>query len=251
MPPIPNSARVYWGNTNEIKQRMAEYHVTYKVPKLIDALAVWPILFLRWVWYGYSFRRVRLRPDKYAIVEPRDFEEISKYMWCAKSNRRAYVAVRFVIGNNCGPTVYMHRQLLNPPKDKLVDHINRNPLDNRRANLRPATKSQNNMNRCGRRGTSSKYKGVSWYKAKKCWRAMIQTEKKNIFLGYFESEVEAAMVYDEAARKYHGEFAYQNFGRDKNQKGLKFVLQCTFNKLSKRNVFRLFVSISRAKQSGG
>jgi hypothetical protein len=67
------------------------------------------------------------------------------------------------------------------------------------------------MNRKGRRGTSSKYKGVSWYKAKKCWRAMIQVEGRCKFLGYFESEEEAARVYDKAARRYHGEFAYQNF----------------------------------------
>ena len=108
----------------------------------------------------------------------------------------------------------MHRQIINPSKRKIVDHINRNPLDNRRANLRIVTKSQNNMNRSGRRGTSSKYKGVSWSKTINCWRAMISVNKKGIFLGRFDSETEAAKAYDEAAKKYHGEYAYLNFCKD-------------------------------------
>jgi len=59
--------------------------------------------------------------------------------------------------------------------------------------------------------TYSKYKGVHWHKLHKKWAARITFERKQIHLGYFLSEIEAAKAYDRAAIKYHGEFAYLNF----------------------------------------
>lgn len=191
------------------------------------------MLVWRWFWYDCAYRRVKVLPDKYAKVSPEDFHNISQYTWWAREWSGKYSAVRLLPGGNYGKVVYMHRQImfdLNPksetlnPKqiqisnDKnsklLVDHKNRDSMDNRRGNLRFATKSQNNMNRSGRKGTSSKYKGVSWYKSRKCWRAMIKVNGKRKSLGYYESEIEAAKVYDEAARKYQGQFAYQNFSEE-------------------------------------
>jgi hypothetical protein len=107
----------------------------------------------------------------------------------------------------------------------VVDHKNRNGIDNRRPNLRLATESQNCMNRQKQRVTSSKYKGVSWVRSSGKWKAAIQVDKKNLHLGYFEDEEEAARAYDAAARKYQGEFAYQNFGGEEKQRGLKGVLR--------------------------
>ena len=130
---------------------MGEYSIKISVPVILDNVFVWPVLLVRRIWYGYAFRRVRLIPDKYAIVDARDFHEVSKYTWWAKENARKYVAVRFFASGRRELIVFMHRQILNPTTGKIIDHINRNPLDNRRANLRIVTKSQNNMNRCGRR----------------------------------------------------------------------------------------------------
>jgi hypothetical protein len=102
----------------------------------------------------------------------------------------------------------MHRQILGCDKD--VDHINHQTLDNRRLNLRPATKSQNAANQAKRKG-SSKYKGVSWYKNYRKWVAQIGAQNQRIRLGYFVSEEDAGRAYDSAAIALHGKFAHLNF----------------------------------------
>ena len=96
-------------------------------------------------------------------------------------------------------------------KNEEVDHINNNGLDNRRCNLRLATRQQQNMNRKKLKGCSSRYKGVYWAKNRKKWCVRIEFNAKVMFLGYFESEIKAGKAYDEAAIKYFGEFARLNF----------------------------------------
>jgi len=106
----------------------------------------------------------------------------------------------------------MHRQIINAPDNLVVDHINYNGLDNREANLRLATRRQNNLHviRTMNPG-SSKYKGVSWHTWKKKWSVKITTHGKTIHLGDFKDEIQAAKTYDKAAKKYHREFAALNF----------------------------------------
>lgn len=107
----------------------------------------------------------------------------------------------------------MHREILKVPDGMFVDHINHNGLDDRKANLRPATSAENNRNR--RKSTKRKYhsrfKGVSWNKDQKKWSARILFNHNKKFIGYFEDETEAAKAYDEAAKLYHKEFAVLNF----------------------------------------
>jgi hypothetical protein len=106
----------------------------------------------------------------------------------------------------------MQRQILQPPDDLVVDHINHNGLDNRKANLRLATCAQNSYNRKQfRKRQTSKYTGVSWIKQIKKWRVIICYKRKNIHIGYFKDEKQAAKAYDKAAKQYHGEFASLNF----------------------------------------
>ena len=94
----------------------------------------------------------------------------------------------------------------------LVDHRNTDSLDNRRANLRLATHSQNSCNsRRDKSNTYSRYRGVSFSKRKQKWFAAIRADGKKTWLGYFDSEEDAAKAYDTAAKKYHGEYATLNF----------------------------------------
>lgn len=100
---------------------------------------------------------------------------------------------------------------MNVPKDMNTDHINGNGLDNRRKNIRICTQSQNCQNRRIIYGTASKYKGVSWFRPTGKWRATIKNKRKSISLGYFEKEINAALMYDRKAKELFGEFANVNF----------------------------------------
>lgn len=92
---------------------------------------------------------------------------------------------------------------------EFIDHINGCPSDNRIENLREATRAQNGAN-MRVRGGSSRFKGVTWHKPTKKWRAYTRVHGKRTSLGYFTSELEAAKAYNEAAVRYFGEFAKLN-----------------------------------------
>jgi len=171
-------------------------------------------LFYRKLRYGYPFRRIPLTQGKYAIVDPEDYERLSKHKWHANKGGATFYAARWAPrkrGKNL-TLIYMHRQVLNNPDSDFIDHINHNGRDNRKANLRPATRAQNNYNRKKYDNNSySKYKGVSFKQKKQIWTAQIGLNNKMMFLGYFKKEIDAAKAYDAAARKYHKEFAVTNF----------------------------------------
>ena len=105
----------------------------------------------------------------------------------------------------------MHRKVMGAHGKIVVDHINHNGLDNRKVNLRFATFSQNSMNfRTRRKARTSKYRGVRFVKRINRWTARIAYNKKQKHLGCFVDEKAAAEAYNEAAKKYHGEFAVLN-----------------------------------------
>jgi hypothetical protein len=165
--------------------------------------------------YGYTFRRIPLTRGRFAIVDVGDYERLSKYKWFAAKNGRSIYARRTVMPNdgrrsNCN--IKMHRQILDIPEGKFVDHINHNGLDNRKANLRIVTKMQNNWNRRKRLGIySSQYKGVTLLKRRGKWQSRIVYKDKEIFIGNFDDEASAARAYDAKAREVYGEFAALNF----------------------------------------
>ena len=92
-----------------------------------------------------------------------------------------------------------------------VDHINGNRSDNRWSNLRSATRAEQSRNCAASKSGTSPYLGVSWRTDRKKWRAVIKRDGRQTFLGSFDSEIEAAKAYDEAAKKAHGVFARLNF----------------------------------------
>lgn len=91
-----------------------------------------------------------------------------------------------------------------------VDHIDRDKTNNSIDNLRVVDRSQNCMNRSCHKGSTSKYKGVSYKKSIGKWHSQIQHNKQSIHLGYYNNEIDAAEAYDNAMVKYHGEFGVSN-----------------------------------------
>lgn len=107
---------------------------------------------------------------------------------------------------------YLHRTLLNAPRNLVVDHINGDRSDNRKENLRLCTSQQNSQNAKPHKDNKySNHKGVSYLKSgkrKKPWRVRIHVNRREVGCGYFETEEEAIQVANEMQEKYHKEFKY-------------------------------------------
>jgi hypothetical protein len=184
-----------------------------KVPDWVDRICAWPVMWYRRRKYGYDFRRIDLGDGEWTIVDADVYYRLGRFKWSAAGDDGKMYAARILRKTECGriKTIYLHREIMNFPKRLLVDHKNCNSLDNRRDNLRLATCSQNMYNRSKTKSkTTSKYVGVTYGKDRHKWEVAIYCQKRKIWLGRFDSEIDAAKAYDEAARKYHGEFARLN-----------------------------------------
>jgi len=188
--------------------------IQIRVPDWLDRVCVWPLMLYRRCKFGYSFRRIYLDEGEWTILDAEDYYQFGNFKWHLHDGKRGnYYAVRsFKSTSGMIKIAYLHREIMKPPPGLLVDHKNLNPLDNRRTNLRLATHFQNTCNRQKTKSkTSSRFIGVFFEKERRRWVAHIRYQGKRTFLGRFDSEIDAAKAYDEAAKKYHGEFARLNF----------------------------------------
>ena len=138
---------------------------------------------------------------------------MNKHKWHAIKSRNTFYAGRTIRVGKKHISIKMHRAVIHLPKHLFADHINRNGLDNRKANLRPATIAQNNFNKIQpkAKNATSKYQGVTWDKNRKMWLARIGIYGKRKHIGHFKDEIHAAKAYDKAAKEYQKEFAVLNF----------------------------------------
>lgn len=157
-----------------------------------------------------KFRGV-VQPEHYKIiplgngvftkVDNEDFDKVKGINWYL-SNMGYVGSKRFGL---------IHRYIMNAPDGAVVDHIDNNPTNNRKNNLRICTQAENTRNRAIKEGYTSKYKGVCWAKNRNKWISYIGYENKSRHIGYFTNEIEAAKSYDKKAIELFGEFAHTNF----------------------------------------
>lgn len=164
---------------------------------------------------------IKLTRGQVTIIDDED-KDLTELKWYTRIDDTGYYyAGRSIYYKNTKKykAQYLHRVIMERILERelkageQIDHINRNSLDNRRCNLRVCSDKENNCNR-GKIFTSrttSKYKGVSFVvKGEKKWKAQISKERQWYYLGVFETEEEAALAYNKAAIKHHGEFANLN-----------------------------------------
>jgi hypothetical protein len=147
-------------------------------------------------------KEIRLSNGMAAIVDDDDYDFLMQWKW--------YFNGRYAMRCINGKTTGMHRLIAGTPAGVEVDHINGNKLDNRRANLRNCTRSENARNCSVRSDNTSGYKGVFWHKQHGKWSARIKLNGKRHHLGDFDTPTEAGAAYDKAAHEMHGEFARLN-----------------------------------------
>jgi len=145
-------------------------------------------------------------PNTFTIVDEENYVNLNQWKWY--SHARGYV-YRDTQKNKKKTRIYMHRYIMKPQKGMEIDHINHNPLDNRKSNLRICEQRQNSINRRSIRGKSI-YKGVYWHNQIKKWHSSIKGKNRKISLGCHETQEDAAKAYNCAARILHGEYAYLN-----------------------------------------
>lgn len=162
---------------------------------------------------------IPLTQGKAALIDAEDYERVSQHRWHANYDKRdgrwtARTKIpsgyRFSSSGNIitGQTVLLLHVLI--MEQKYIDHVNGNPLDCRKSNLRSATDHQNMANTNRLKTNTSGYKGVSWVKSRQKWYVYIQVHGIRMHIGYYDDPKDAARAYDTAAVECFGAFARTN-----------------------------------------
>ena len=162
-----------------------------------------------------EYREIPLTKGQVAIVDAADYEALAQHKWCALwiKDTKTFYAIRNLpmVNRKRQGMVLMHREILQAPRGSQVDHRDGDGLNNRRANIRLATKAQNMWNMKTPASNTSGLKGASYNKRDRTWDSRIKREGRQYCLGSFSTAGEAHAAYVEAAKRLHGEFAnWQN-----------------------------------------
>lgn len=160
-------------------------------------------------------REIQLTQGVVAIVDAADFERLVAFKWHVTPRSRK-VQAQYARRRDplTGKHIWMHREVIGAPVGVVVDHINRNSLDNRRQNLRLCTARENGINRTSSGRAGHGFRGVKRVNEpghSVRYAAMITSRGKRLERGYFKTPREAALHYDKLAIELHGEFAVLNF----------------------------------------
>lgn len=153
---------------------------------------------------------IKLSSGLIALVDNIDLPLVAPYKWFPqKSPRTTYAQANGPGVNGVQPTIRMHRLILGAKRGEFVDHRNGNGLDNRRENLRLATRGQNNRNARRRSDNTTGYKGVTLTPQNR-YRSDIHASGRRALLGHYATAEEAAHAYNLVAGLAHGPYAHLN-----------------------------------------
>ena len=152
-------------------------------------------------------KEIKLTQNKIALVDDDDFEILNQYKWCAvRVSGGSYYAAR----KQGKKKIYMHKELLKVPKNRVVDHIDGNTLNNCMANLRECSIAENVRNQKIRSTNTTGFKGVSYYKNRNMYAARIMLNYRAHFIGLYYTPEGAARAYNQRAKELFGEYALLN-----------------------------------------
>lgn len=137
----------------------------------------------------------------FAMVDDEDFDRVSKRNW--------YLTNGYAVSND-GDLVKMHRLILNASTDAIIDHIDRNQINNQKSNLRIVNREENVHNQKKRTGTFNNYKGTLYIPRLKLWLSRCRMYKQDFHLGYFKTEIAAAIAYNKKASELSPGFILLN-----------------------------------------
>jgi hypothetical protein len=152
---------------------------------------------------------ITLTKECAAIIDVCDLHLVKNFNWHVNKAGGVLYAARNSYKNKTHKKILMHRVILDMKFGEMIDHINGNGLDNRRCNLRAATKSENAQNQGLSSKNTSGYKGVTFHKKDKKWYARICLNKKSKYLGSFETAQSANLAYQLASKELHANFRRQ------------------------------------------
>ena len=158
---------------------------------------------MSWITGNFSNRTKAYKDGITFLVSAEDYEDyVDGYRFCL--NDKGYVMYSGAKDGLNGKK--LHRIIMGDPEGQFIDHINRDPLDNRRDNLRIVSIQENSMNQTMRKTNKSGVPGVHWCKSTNKWVAQIAYKYKHINLGRFEKLEDARKAREDAEMKYFGEF---------------------------------------------
>jgi len=152
---------------------------------------------------GGDVRLIPLSDGLYVYVDAADYERFGGHKWHLENG--------YAARKENGRTILMHREMMQPPPDMVVDHIDSNQYNNCRFNLRVCTRAENQRNRRKHAGAASSYKGVFYRKRRRKWYSQCEFEGKCYITPSVDDEIEAARAYDRQAVECFGDFARLNF----------------------------------------
>lgn len=150
-----------------------------------------------------DYMKCTVKSNRFFVFNIDDYDLVRTFHWSVDK-------LGYVLTNRNNEHIKLHRLLMNPDRKEVVDHINGLPWDCRIENLRVTSQRNNTCNKRLSKASTTGYKGVCFDKRRSKYMAVIHPNRRTMFLGYYDSAIEAAIAYNNAASFHFGEYARLN-----------------------------------------